>query len=268
MPNIDVTDPGVVNVEAQAYPMPPGGSQALPIPSQVFVARLVQVQLPLASGAASVDPPDTDVATQIITRLPVSEFLVTEGGVIQTNNTVSDLRSFIVSSVTTLNAGLPTERYQIFLGTANLAEIGLTLTDIEALFPQQAPAAAPENIPARDIAAWSIDWIIVPRFNTFGVSMAAPVAGNTVQIAVLRDGDEVFIDRFATEIDVTLNPPPQTPVTVSAPLLTPLGNISASTGVVVPFIGSGVRVPFLLGTFEVIDQRPIGTGLPRNVFVG
>lgn len=255
-----------VNVADQAYPPPPGGSQAIPVPSAVAVASLLNILPSLSQGTSAVDPPDVDVAVQNSVIPPVEEWLVTESGNVQTNNTRGDIETFTVSSVVTLSN--PT-RFQVFFTVSTLNNLGVSLVGLNALFPNQAPASAPENAPVRPIQAFSDNYIIVAETNPISrTTMTSPSGGNTVQIAVVRDGSAVINDTdVPDDVDVIVNPSPPVATTISAPALTNLGNIQASSGVVSPFVGSGQSGPPFIGTFEVENQT-FGTGLPRNVFVG
>lgn len=292
---INVTDPGVVNVEDQAYPNPPGtsqslptpslafasdfaaplipgGSQALPRPTEVNVSQFPALQPSFSRGSAAPEFPTHDITFQNLQRFNPAEYLVTESGSFQTNNTLGDLVQFLSTFVVVADSGLPTETYQIFLGPApgagpvNLGNYGLDLTNLIVSFPNQAPARAPENVPQRAIISWSKNWILVSRYDAFGNSLANPGAASGIGIAILRDGASVINDIGILEVDVLILPPPPIAVTTPAPNQRFLGNLSPADGVVVPFVGSGVRTPPFLGTFEVENQVPPGNGLPVNVF--
>jgi hypothetical protein len=294
MGDTTVTNPGVVNVADEAYPFPPGGSQGLPVPSSVSVAAGAFPAVPGGSqglpvpsftevetvpfkppsfslGAATPATPTTDVGTQSLAKPNPDEWLVTESGNFKTNNTADDLQSFVQLSIVTIDSGLPTEMFQIFFtAPVNLFSFGLDLTGMIAFFPTSAKPKSPENVPSRPIINYSTNWILVANVDQFGNALdaiTAPTNGGTVQIAISREGPDVIVQGVNTPTNVTIAPAPPVAQTVPAQGLPSLGNLQANDGVVVPFVGSGVQLPPLLGTFEVENQVPIGTGLPANVFV-
>lgn len=266
---IEVTNPGVTNVANEAYPAVPGTSQGLPVPSSVAVADSAARPASFSLGAATPATPTTNVASQNLASSNPVEILVSPVGNFQTNNTLGDLRSFTVSSTQTIDSGLPTEAYKVTLAAGtDLYSYGLDLTGMLAYFPSTASALSPENIPSRPIFAYGKNFVMVYRYDVFGNSMSAPGTGAAqCRIAILRDGDEVLNQLVGSEVDVTISPAPPVAQTVPAVGGRTQGNIAANPGVVVPFVGSGVQLPPLLGTFEVEDQVPIGSGLPVNVFV-
>jgi hypothetical protein len=256
-----------VNVANQAFPPPPGGSQALPVPSFVQVPNLPMVPPSFSSGAFSAAQANTNVNTQNVTKPSPVDVLVTDSGNFATNIVNADSHSFTISSVATFDAGLTTERFQIFLGVnPGLANFGLTLIGKIASFPAAAPASAPENVPTRPITMFSSDWILVPRIDQFGNSLAAPVATNQIKIIIYRDGTEAINNTNISDVDVTIAPAPPVASTIPSVGGKFLGDIRATDGVVIPFVGSGQGAPPFIGTFEVENQVPIGTGLPANIF--
>jgi hypothetical protein len=262
-----------VNVANQAYPAPPPGSQALPTPSAIAVASFPALQPSFSLGAATPATPENLVAAQNNTFQPAREWLVTENGNFQTNNTVSDAETFTISSVTSFGSDSDQSTvYQIVLlqngVVANLRNFGVDFAGLIVSFPAAAAAASPENVPQRPISYFNDPSIIVvPKYDSFGHGLTLPVAGNTVRIGVLRQGPSNTVNVGVSEVDVVIAPSPPVATTTPAPRVTPLGNISATDGVVRPFIGEGQRLPPFVGTFEVEDQIPIGHGLPSNVFV-
>jgi len=313
MSQFDFTDPGLVNVADQAYPFPPGGSQALPVPISVTGDAFVPPPLPPLSlssptpsfvevetspfvpvvfgGVSAPTVPTTQVQSQPPPNPPVAELLVTpSAGNFQVNNTTADISPFTISSLTAFDVGLPTERYQVFLGaTTNLYTFGLDLTGLLAYFPNNLSQALPISAgpppttqvpnPTRQIAAWGTNWILVYALDSFGFMLGGtpaapfsplsqPAAGQKVNIAVVRQGAaEISQTNQPVTTVVNLAPAPQNATTIIGQSMVNLGNIPASSGVVAPFIGAGAAAPLLLGTFEVENQSLIGQGLPQNVFV-
>lgn len=255
-----------VSVANQAFPPPPGGSQAGPVPSYVQVPDLPMVPSSFSRGTTNPFQAEVNVNAQNVTRPSPVDFVVTESGNFATNVVNADRQNFVVSSTTVLNAGTQQESYQVFTTTAGLAAFGLSLVGKTAAFPAAASASAPENIPTRVITLFGDNWIIVNRYDPFGNSLAAPVATNPLTVIIYRDGTEAVNDTNVAEVDVVVRPAP--PVATTAPSVggRSLGNILATDGVVRPFVGSGQAAPPFLGTFEVENQVPLGLGLPINVF--
>lgn len=253
-----------VNPANQAFPAPGGGSQALPIPSFVQVPNVPFIQPSFVLGTSDVDGTEVEVENQNAVRFPVEEWLVTENGNIQTNNTNGDIESFIIQSVAVLT---DPDRYKITFTTSTLGDLGLSLVGMNAFFPSAAAASSPENVPSRVITSFSGNFIIVEITNPVsGTDLTTPIAGQTVRIAVVRDGTSPINDIFGNETDVIINPAPQVASTTVAQTTRSVGTVQANDGVVSAFVNSGVRgVPFI-GTFEV-ENQVYGTGLPANVFV-
>ena len=286
-----------VNPANQAYPPPPGDSQALPIPSAVAVAALPAIQPSFSQGTAQAAQPSFDVATQNNVLSPVQEVIVTENGNFATNNTSADIQSFKVSSVVMQgpNPADSTTVYQIALtdvngNTASLTSFGVDFTECFANFPAAANPKSPENIPSRPISAYNDpNTIVVPVQDSFGNNLTQPSAGDIVTIGVIRQGASLTVLAGFSEIDVFIAPRPAAAITVPASGPTPMGNITPgnpglpfigsgqsgprfagdfSGGTVgAGFVGSGQQLPPFLGTFEVENQVPLGLGLPANVFV-
>lgn len=213
--------------------------------------------------------PSVNVADQSLVKANVLDVIVTESGSFATNANSADVQSFVqLGAAVRIDADLPTERFQLFLkAPVDLTTFGLDLTDMIVGFPAEGPPTAPENFPHRPILAYSMTWILVSKFDQFGNALTTPAANKSITIAILRDGSQAVNDVGISEVDVFIAPAPPVAQTVPAPGLPFLGNLQASDGVVVPFVGSGVQLPPLLGTFEVENQVPIGSGLPINVFV-
>lgn len=254
-----------VNVADQAFPYIPPGSQAGPVPFFVQVPNLPAIPSSFSSGAATPATPENFVAAQINTISPVQEVLVTESGNYVTSNALPDLQNFVINAVTTQGSG--TDAFFVITllkngVNAQLEQFGVDLTDLFVKFLSVA------GQPTRPISAWSTFAIVVPQYDTLGNALSSPTPATTVQIAVIRQGPQDIFDTNVAEITVTAVATPVTARTTPAPgQVNFLGNIAATDGVVLPFIGSGQRLPPFIGTFEVEDQIPLGHGLPANVFI-
>jgi hypothetical protein len=284
---IDVVDPGQVNVETQAYPIVPPGSQGGPVPQEAFaflgafpivppglqgipVPTVVNVaNIPALPASFRLGVPDVtnvkiDIGVQIITRLPVTDIVVTESGNFQTNVTPGIFQSFTITAVSTdVNGNL----ILTFGPGVNFFNFGVNLIGRNLFLPSSVNPLSPENIPARLILFFNTLSLLVSATDLNGNALpVAPVGGNVVNIDVQRFGSEAINDTFPTESNVTISPSPPVAATVPAAPGVFLGNFQARSGVVSPFIGSGIQAPPFLGTFEVEDQSLV-RGLAVNVNV-
>lgn len=297
----NVYDPGLVNVEAQAYPAPvdlaqaltlnlarltagslfappavPPGNQAGPQFLPVAVADQSFILPSLALGVPFFDPPEVDVGAQNLIRQPVAEFIVTESGNFQFNRSVPQSVSFPIATISSFQSqpvgGIVTTFYVItFAVGVNLMDFGVELTGTEAAFPNSAPTRDPGDIPTGPITKFTNRQIVVDGTDL----VPAPVVGNTVVIDVSRHGDEAVFDLFPNDRDVTIDAVQSaSAATTQVADAHPLINAFANDGVVFPFIGTGARIPLLLyldlreTAFFPADQ-PIKTlGLPLNVNIG
>lgn len=264
-----------VNPANQAFPAPPGDSQALPIPSAVAVAALPALPPSFSQGTAQPALPSFDVATQNNVLFPVQEVLVTENGNFATNNTSADVQGFLLSGNAVLQGPNPpdsTSVYQMNLTDLNgkaisLSSYGVDFTELFASFPSAAAASSPENIPSRPISAFNDpNTIVVPVQDSFGNNLPAPTNGQRVTIGILRQGASNIASSGFTEVDVFIAPRPAAAITVPSSGPAPMGNIFPNNPGL-PFIGAGQGAPPFIGTFEVENQVPPGRGLPANVFV-
>lgn len=253
------------NPANQGWPIPPPGSQALPVPSFVQVPNLPAIPPSFSSGAATPATPNNDVGSQNNSFFPAQDWLVTQSGNYQTTNNLPSLQNFVVNTVTASGSGA-TAVYTITLLAAGVAAVleqfGVDLTGLFAKFLNIA------GQPTRPISQWSTFAITIPQQDSFGSVLSSPAPGTTVQIPIIRQGpQDTFDTNNRPDLNVTIAPSPPVATTVPASGVNFLGNISATDGVVVPFVGSGQRLPPFIGTFEVEDQIPLGRGLPANVFV-
>lgn len=287
----DSTDPGLVNVADQAYPIVPPTQQSLPVPRNVFgsdfapplppffsaggpvptdafVANAANLPPPFSQGSASPALQNIDVKTEVPVLFPVADWLVTETGNFVTNNANGNQFSFKIASVVVTDSGLPTAAYQVFLqAPANLFAFGLDLTGLLVAFPTAAPVSAPENVPQRPIESFNKNWFLVLANDQFGNLLTIPGFGQTVSIGVVREGPDVTSQAVLPVLNILVGAPQQPPPPVLGVVGNFTGNFTASSGVLTPFIGSGQSLPPLLGTFEVENQSLVGQGLPANVFV-
>lgn len=297
----NVYDPGLVNIENQAYPRPtnlaqalainlgnliqasqfwPNGvpvtSQALPKPVEVTVASQDFPDVSLSLGVAIPATPTTNVSVQNVIRQPVADYIVTESGVFQTNPSVPTTvsRTIAAGGVSSFQVTSPigTTTYYVitFVAGTNLMDFGVDLTGTEALFPNSAPANNPQDIPAGLITKFAQNQIVVD-----GTDLSpAPAAGNTVTLDVSRHGDEVIFDLFPSDVNVNIGALVAPPVaTTEVGDSRQVVDVFVDDAPPIPFIGAGSRIPLLLyldlrETAFFPADRPIRTlGLPVNVNV-
>lgn len=296
----NVVDPGLVNIEDQAYPRPLDPSQSLvrqlnelisasayappiprnpaqAIPDSLLVNVLDQPFVPPSFSQGSAVPFFTpvNVGAQNINRGNVRDFIVTESGNFQTSSEYSAATLTVVSLTDADTGGATsstTTRYRIVVSGVDLTSIGFSIAGREVVFSGNVTAAIQDFV--RTIVAFNANSIIV-AVTQFGESFnpnpgappVTPQAGDTMELDLNRNGDQAIFDQTTAETNVYLwqLPPPAAP-TVNAQAFTSVGNFLAGNGVVEPFIGAGTQAPRLIGTFEVANQSVIGTGLPANVF--
>lgn len=300
----DVFDPGLTNIEQQAYPRPLDPAQALaqqlarlldaslfapngppsllqagPIPSFQQVESQPFRPPSFSLGVASVVPP-TVSAGAFVPPTPAAEVVVTPVGNFQTNITPADVVSFTIASVVVINGtSTPNRLFQIFFpaGT-NLFSLGIDLFGRLVSLPSQAPAKDPQAIPTRTILNYSTNFIIIAEteVSSAGNSTAlpsAPTANQVVRLDDFRDGFEVNFNFPGTLVNTTINPAPPVAQTVVGDARRVI-NAFATDGVIAPFIGAGQRIPLLLfqnlreTAFFPSDQGTVTQGLPANVNVG
>lgn len=298
---LNVYDPGVVNIETQAYPRPlnlaqalalqlgnliqasqfqpngpPAVAQSIPRLVDVFPANQAFVDEPLGLGVPLANIPSVDVSVQNVIRQPVADFIVTESGVFQTNPSVPTTVRRTIASVSSFQVSdqFGTTTYFVISFTAgtNLMDFGVDLAGTEALFPNSAPANNPQDVPGALITKFALNQIVVDGTDLL---TSPPIVGNVVDLDVSRHGDEVIFDLFPNDINVTIGPNIPPPIA-----LTVVGDSRQVTDVFisntppVPFIGAGARIPLLLyldlrETAFFPSDRPVTTlGLPVNVFIG
>jgi hypothetical protein len=299
---MDVVDPGMVNIEEQAYPRPldlaqalalnlgrliqasqfwpngpPGALQSGPRPSEVFVQSQPFVNPSLSLGVATPATPTTDVTVQNVVRQPVADFIITESGPFQTNPSVPTTVRRTIAAVTSFQVsnqfGTTTFFVITFAAGTNLMDFGVDLTGTEALFPNSAPALNPQAVPGAFITNFALNQIVVDGTDLLA---SPPIAGNVVDLDVSRHGSEVVFDLFPNDVNVFLNPttvPPPIALTVVGDSIREV-DVFVSDAPPIPFIGAGTRIPLLLyldlrETAFFPSDRPILTrGLPANVFIG
>jgi hypothetical protein len=297
---IDIVDPGMVNVEEQAYPRPLDLAQALALnlgrliqasqywpngppgvhqdnatPTEVFVESQPFISPSLSLGVATPDTPTTDVADQNIVHQPVVDYIVTESGSFNTNPAVPTTVRRTIASVTSfaVSGAVSTTTFYVITFTAgtNLMDFGVDLVGTEALFPDSAPALNPQDVPAGLVTKFSLNQLVVD-----GTDLSpAPVAGDVVDLDVSRHGDEAVFELYANDVNVVIDA-----VQSSSAAVTVVGDSHQMVDVFIEdeppiaFIGAGTRIPLLLyvGLRETAffpSDRPVTTlGLPINVNVG
>lgn len=293
---VDIVDPGVVNIEEQAYPRVLQPDQALALELGVLIESSLFASPFAANPAQAIEPPteidvglqsfifpfslgtavpdinDVDVNAQsLVDGRTLREFIVTGVGSFQTNAVIPTQRTFLADTVTSFVFG-PNTYYTItFAADVDLFSFGIEFSGTEVAFPDSAPAESPNQIPEGLVISFSTRQIVV--LGTF-LSSDPPVAGDRVVFNLERQGDEVVFD-FDTVTDVFIfaDTPPQSPEEIPVPV-----NFDVFAGNFFPegvptFIGEGTEVPFLIfqnlrdGVFEVENQT-FGQGLPAQVFIG
>jgi hypothetical protein len=300
----NIVNPGLVNVADEAYPAPPPGRQRLPrntgaltpisndgypiVPQGVGrLPLLANVDVSLQSfkfpqGFGTPIPPSLvpflpliDVVVQDdVPSDPddITEFVVTQAGSFPTSaaGVETDFETTITAIIDADTGGAPTgttTRYRITLADS-LVPFGITFIGRQA---EVVAAADPANIGlTRFIDYWSVNVI----FMAATVNPNPPpvttnlVVGDTLSFDVDRDGFENVSNQLGITANVFLNSEPplglQQQVNFSRGRF--LGNFLATSGVAVPFVGSGTAEPRFPGTTEV-ETQTFGRGLPANVFV-
>lgn len=296
---IDVTDPGLINVEDQAFPPVPGDNQALPfnlgdllsaslfaapppqnpaqsgtIPSAANVNNQAFVPASLSLGAATPATPNIDVKTQNSVQPNPGDFTVSPVGNFQTNIPGSQItltETAIVDADTGVAPGASTLRYRIFVSGAVLTSLGLSIAGRQVIFTGNVTAGIAGF--SRNIIAFTFNSIIVlvtelgTAFNPLGPT---PAVGDSMTLVTDRQGSEVIFDLVMAPVDVfllTSTPAVTAPAVQSFPT-TRQADAGVSSGVVIPFVGTGVQVPpLLINPVDVAAQSVVGAGLPQNVFI-
>lgn len=297
-----VTNPGLVNVADEAYPAPLPGRQRLPrnLAALTPVADEAYPIVPPGIGNLPLLV-DVDVASQaytfpqgfgtpippsLVPLLPLiditpqdetaaedfTDFVVTQAGSFPTNTpsepvTFETTISAIIDADTGLAPGPNTLRYKITLA-ASLVPFGITFIGRET---EVFAAADANNVGlTRVIDFWSVNVIFMAA--TVNIAAIPPttnlVVGDTLSFDVVRDGFEVVSTQLGITENVFLSTDPPLGVQQEVSFTEGGfdGNFRASSGVAVPFVGSGTAAPPFQGTTEVENQT-FGRGLPANVFV-
>jgi hypothetical protein len=234
----------------QNFGPPPPDSQAIPIPIDAFVAAQPYVPPSPSLGVAVVAATPFNVDTQDLESTNVVDVVVASTGNFQTAGP-PDLVTFAIAAqggvptgVLAFDVGLPTERFQIFLGNVNLFNLGVDLAGALAMFPEvisqlpplvaqpPPPVALPPTVvnPTRPIVFFGTNWILVQSFDDFGYRLGGtsaspwlvgvtgaaspPAAGQHVAINVQRNGNGVINDTnlaVQTNINVSTQPPSGNP---------------------------------------------------------
>lgn len=305
MPTSDSNNPGLVEVANQAYPAvlnsgvvdvvprdfnpdaslgsgyaalpPPGaGASSFPFPTPLDVSVISQVlqQAPV-SGVPFQFPRLVNINSQnLVDGRALAEFTVTEVGSFQTNapELDADIKTFLLTNVYDADvrpfAGpiSTTTRLLLRFTPASLNTFGIGLLGREIEFidgPADGFTRSIESYGPASVIINVADTLDTIQFSSF------PVAGNHFTLDVKRNGSEPVFDNKSTplEINVFSNTPLENPTVVFAPTKPDQGNFFAGDGVIIPFVGSGLRVPPLLGTFEIAGQN-LTIGLPSSLPFG
>jgi hypothetical protein len=296
---MDIVDPGMVNVEDQAYPRPLDPDQQQPrnmgnlspgsffpaapqapdfqdgnVPVEVFVAASPFILPPLSQGVAVPEFPEIDVATQGIQQ-PVVDVVVTEAGSFEINPPTQASISRTILAVTSFVVATPggniTYYILTFAAPINLMDFGIDFGGTTALFPNSAPADEPQQVPAALITSFASRQLVVVGTNLLSVP---PVGGNTVVLDISRHGNGRIFELVEPDLNIFIDSVQSAfaAETVVAQSFTEIDAFPGGT--LLPFIGSGVRIPPLLyldlreTAFFPADRTNRGPGLPANVFVG
>lgn len=248
-----------VDVAAQAFTFPQSFGTSIP-PSLIPFLPLI----------------DVVVADDALEQLDVTDYVVTQAGSFSTNapgeeTTFETSIAAIVDADTGLAPGTDTLRYRITLADS-LVPFGVTFIgrEVEVTFASVMPPPPPGEPSVgqtRQIDFWSVNVIFIQRTDATDTFTNNLVVGDRLLFDTARQGFENVSQQTGVTVNVTLPQgllAPSDPVTFILGRF--LGNFLATSGVAVPFVGSGTAAPPFQGTTEVENQT-FGRGLPANVFV-
>jgi hypothetical protein len=249
----------------QAFPPPSNPPQALPTPREVEVEDQAARPPSFGMGSAAPYATEVDLDLQVVARPNAKDVIVTDGGNFQTNNTPDDTLNCWIINTFSEQAGTYAETLTMILARpgsltepVNLYSLGIDITGTEVVFSKGGQG--------RRIINWGKTYIVVAKYR--GSLELPPVSGDSfARILNVRDGSAPTFDFYDRPLEVLAQATPVAARTVPATGPNFQGNFVAGAGVVVPFIGSGVRVPRLQGTYQVANEPPPGNGLPVNVFI-
>jgi hypothetical protein len=213
-PIANVTDPGMVNIEDQAYPPPPPGSQGDVIPR--FVDAGIQAFTPpLSMGVPDPTETNVDVSTQNFVRdpvpwivTPVGNFRIGSDPTLRTRFTIkaNDPAKNFVAVTSFTNGG--TTYYSITLADgSNLFSLGVDLRGALVQFPNSAPPLDPQNVPTAPIISYGANVLIVD-----GTRLAndPPTQLDAIFVPNAREGSEDVIQQQAAPVNVFVSQQVQT----------------------------------------------------------
>lgn len=290
-----MADTITVNVADQAFPPPPPTSQNLPENLGVLVQGS-EFAAPFAAFPAQGLRPFTPVFvvdqgtvpvidSGVPVPIPSNVFITDDGSIGQpaeyiVSPTAGNFQTGLPVLATIIQSGAladaatggpitaSTVVVQLTL-TQSLTQYGLDFYGKEIVVLSVGVGGDASNSGAvRTITNWSQN-ILYFNLVENGASLngALPMGpGATYSLPVQRESDEVVYDLLGqSTTSFPSNIAQNDPVANSQGAFQ--GNVTASSGVVSPFIGSGIQLPPFIGTFEVENQPVLG-GLPVNVFVG
>ena len=290
-----MSDTITVNVADQAFPPPPPTFQNLPenlgvlVQGSLFAAPFAAFpgqNLPPLNTVFVADQgnlPVIDHGTPI--PVPANVFVTSDGSIGRpveyiVSPTAGNFQTGVPVLATIVQSGALADASTGGPVTGNTTVIKLTLTQSltsygldfynkEIVVLSAGAGGSALNVgQVRTITNWSVN---VLYFNAIengqffsGGTFMGP--GATYSLPVQRESDEVVYELTGqTSTAFPSNIAQNDPVANSQGAFQ--GNFTASSGVVSPFIGSGVQLPPFIGTFQVANQPVLG-GLPVNVFVG
>ncbi len=289
---IEVTNPGLVEVENQGWPIVRPGAQALP-PNlgQLLAASLLSIPgvapsiqalpvaanvnvgaqagiLPSFSLGSAIPTPSNSYPNQQNLGTNAAEFIVAGSRSIQTNNGTADTAGFVVLSAldaaTGAAPGATTSFIKVTTTTSTLLSFGVSLQgqDVDFLTGN----AAGQSRVIQSVTANSFVIAVVEDGDSLYDSGSLVAMNDTLEIYVGREGFEAVFATFNTPLNVFLNPAPPVAATTVAASRTSLGNVTPTSGVVSAYIGSGTQV-IGQSVFVEVENQVYGYGLPSNVNV-
>jgi hypothetical protein len=246
--------------------------QDSPVPVEVFIAASPFILPPLSQGVAVPEFPEIDVAAQGIQQ-PVVDVIVTEAGSFEINPPTQASISRTILAVTSFVVAAPggniTYYILTFAAPINLMDFGIDFGGTTALFPDS--ASDPENVPGALITSFASRQIVIVGTNLL---THPPEAGNTIVLDISRHGNGRIFELVEPDLNIFIDSV-QSAFAAETVVAQSFTEIDAFPGgSLLPFIGSGVRIPPLLyldlreTAFFPADRTNRGPGLPANVFVG
>lgn len=261
-----------VNVADQAYPPPPGDFQDIPIPLPVLVADQGYTPANPSSGEGVQTGPSVNIenADDTIQLVEQEEVIVTDAGNFKTNPVPSNFQTFTVTAAVDAETGgalNPLTKTMKITLAESLVPFGVDFAGREA---EAVQAASPGVQGQTRIISFMNVNVIYCNYREDG-TLSGPTfdlaANDVLKMEIGRIGFEVVTQQtgIPTNRDVQTSTGPIEQLDPSVFIGAFVGNFFPDTAPT--FIGSGLRAPPFIGTFEVEDQPVPGLGLPANVFV-